>query len=338
MVIPYLWIQFAFKGNRMKSPFLNQLTEFMLARHYAKTTVHTYRYWIVQFIRFNNNQHPKELGREQVEAFLTNLVVKLNASVATQALALNALVFLYRDFLSTPLDLDMRFQKSTKNTKLPVVLTQKEVVQIFEIIPAQSRLPFHLMYGSGLRLMETVRLRVKDIDFDYGAIRIWNGKGGKSRVVTLAKELHTPLYNQIEKVRLIHQQDLSTQEYSGTSLPFRLAEKYPNAPKSLDWQFLFPSIHLCQFGTDCSWYRHHLHESSLQKIIRKASSKMNSHKTITCHTFRHSFATHLLESGCDIRTVQEQLGHSDVKTTQIYTHVINRGASGVKSPLSNLGL
>ncbi|WP_165311486.1 integron integrase [Vibrio ziniensis] len=322
----------------MRSPFLNELTEFMLARHYAKTTVHAYCYWIVQFIRFNNNQHPKELERAEVEAYLTNLVAKLNASVATQALTLNALVFLYRDFLLKPLDLDMRFQKSTKITKLPVVLTTKEVVHVFEMIPVQSRLPFHLMYGSGLRLMETVRLRIKDIDFDYGAIRIWNGKGGKSRVVTLAKELHTPLYNQIARVRLIHQQDLNTPEYSGTSLPLRLAEKYPYAPMSLDWQFLFPSLHLSQFGTDPKWYRHHLHESSLQKIIRKVSNEMNTHKTITCHTFRHSFATHLLESGCDIRTVQEQLGHSDVKTTQIYTHVLNRGASGVKSPLSNLGL
>ena len=322
----------------MKSPFLNDLTEFMIVRHYAKTTIHTYCYWIVQFIRFNNNQHPNQLGREEVEAFLTNLVVKLQVSVATQSLALNALVFLYRDFLSKPLDLDMRFQKSSKNKKLPVVLTPKEIVEVFKLIPVQSRLPFQLMYGSGLRLMETVRLRVKDIDFDYGAVRIHNSKGGKSRVVTLAEELHTPLYNQIAKVRLIHQQDLSTPEYSGTTIPYRLAEKYPYAPKSLEWQFLFPSLHLSQFGTDTGWYRHHLHENSLQKIIRKASTNMDTHKNITCHTFRHSFATHLLESGSDIRTVQEQLGHSDVKTTQIYTHVINRGASGVKSPLSNLGI
>ncbi|MFV0448826.1 MAG: integron integrase [Vibrio sp.] len=322
----------------MKSPFLNELTQFMLARHYAKTTVQTYRYWVVQFIRFNSNQHPNLLGKDDVEAFLTHLVVQLNVSVATQALALNALVFLYRDFLAKPLDLDMRFQKSTKNKKLPVVLTQREVVQLLRLIPVQSRLPFQLMYGSGLRLMETVRLRVKDIDFDYGAIRIWQSKGGKNRVVTLAEELHSSLYNQIAKVRLIHQQDSNTPEYSGTSLPFRLAEKYPNAPKSLDWQFLFPSLHLSQFGADNNWYRHHLHESSLQKIIRQASRKMDTHKTITCHTLRHSFATHLLESGSDIRTVQEQLGHSDVKTTQIYTHVINRGAGGVKSPLSNLGL
>ncbi len=322
----------------MKSPFLTAISEFMYSRHYAKTTIKAYRYWIVQFIRFHNNRHPETMGKLEVEAFLTGLVVQLKVSAATQSLALNALVFLYRDFLSKPLEVDMRFQKSTKHKKLPVVLTPKEVAKVLSLIPTQSRLPFQLMYGSGLRLMETVRLRVKDIDFDYGALRIWNSKGGKSRIVTLAEELHQPLYNQIAKVRLLHQQDMNTQQYCGVSIPFRLAEKYPSAPMSLDWQFLFPSIHLSQFGNSQNWYRHHLHESSLQKVIKKASISMKLQKPITCHTFRHSFATHLLESGCDIRTVQEQLGHSDVKTTQIYTHVINRGASGVKSPFSKLGI
>lgn len=320
----------------MKSPFLTSLKEFMLARHYARKTIQTYRYWIVQYIRFHRNQHPSKLTNADVEQFLTFLVSQVHASASTQNIALNALVFLYKEYLQQPLDMDLRFRKSNKHKKLPVVLTPREVKLLFDAIPSQSLLPYQLMYGSGLRLMETVRLRVKDIDFDYGALRIWQSKGGKNRVVTLAKELHPALHQQIQIVRQLHQLDLQNPLYEGVNLPTRLKEKFPNADKSLGWQFLFPARYLSQYGLNEGWYRHHIHETSLQKMLARSQYKLKLNKSISCHTLRHSFATHLLAGGADIRTVQEQLGHSDVRTTQIYTHVIDRGAAGVKSPLSAL--
>lgn len=308
----------------------------MLARHYARKTIKSYLYWIVQYIRFNKNCHPSKLGNADVEAFLTYLSVNQNVSASTQALALNSLVFLYREFLHKPLDIDLSFKRSNTKRKLPTVLTQHEIIRLFQAMPSNSLLPYQLMYGSGLRLMETVRLRVKDIDFNYGALRIWDSKGGKNRIVTLARELYQPLENQIATVRQLHLTDLANHQYVGVNLPHRLAEKFPNAPKSLEWQFIFPAQHLCQYGLNSGYYRHHIHESSLQKLIKRSAKRANIEKQVTCHTLRHSFATHLLESGADIRTVQEQLGHSDVTTTQIYTHVIERGANGVLSPLSKL--
>jgi integron integrase len=318
----------------MKSLFLISLREFMLTRHYARKTIQAYLYWVVQYIRFNHNSHPNTLGNKDVEAFLNHLVINQNASAATQSLALNALVFLYREFLHNPLDIDLSFKRSIKHSKLPIVLTQNEIIRLFQAIPTSSLLPYQLMYGSGLRLMETVRLRVKDIDFDYGALRIWQSKGGKNRIVTLARELYLPLQNQIATVHQLHNSDLTRSQYVGVNLPHRLANKYPDAPMSLEWQFIFPAQHLCQYGLNLGYYRHHIHETALQKMIKRAANRAELTKNVSCHTLRHSFATHLLESGADIRTVQEQLGHSDVKTTQIYTHVIDRGANGVRSPLS----
>ena len=258
----------------MKSPFLTSLKEFMLARHYARKTIQTYLYWIVQYIRFHRNRHPSKLTNADVEQFLTFLVSQANASASTQNIALNALVFLYKEYLQQPLDIDLRFRKSTKHKKLPVVLTPREVKLLFDVIPSQSLLPYQLMYGSGLRLMETVRLRVKDIDFDYGALRIWQSKGGKNRVVTLAKELHSALHQQIQIVRHVHQLDLQNPLYEGVNLPTRLKEKFPNADKSLGWQFLFPARHLAQYGLDEGWYRHHIHETSLQKMIARSQYKL----------------------------------------------------------------
>lgn len=320
----------------MKSIFLTSVKEFMLVRHYARKTIQTYLFWIVQYIRFNNNQHPSKLTSQDVERFLTHLTTQRKVSASTQSIALNALVFLYREFLHQPLDINMNFKYSNKQRKLPVVLTQNEIIQLFRSIPPNSQLPYQLMYGSGLRLMETVRLRVKDIDFNYGALKIWNSKGGKNRIVTLARELFEPLNIQISMVKQLHLSDLQHPQYIGVSMPNRLAKKFPDGPKSLEWQFLFPAQHLCQYGLEGGLYRHHIHESSLQKMIKRSKVRAEINKSVTCHTLRHSFATHLLESGADIRTVQEQLGHSDLKTTQIYTHVIERGANGVMSPLSKI--
>jgi integron integrase len=318
------------------SPFLQYIADEMVTRRYAKRTVETYLHWIKFFIIFHKKQHPKDLCEQHVEQFLTHLAVTRNVAVQTQALALNALSFLYKEILKRPLALNLNFNKAAKPRKLPVVLTQPEVKQLFTCINPQYLLLAQLLYGSGLRLMEAVRLRVNAIDFDYLSLMVWHGKGGKHRRVTLAPELIEPLRRQITLVEAFYQQDIQTAEFAGVWLPFALSRKYPSAPKELGWQYLFPSARLSVDSQSNVLRRHHIDETSLQKAVRTASKRAVISKQVTCHTLRHSFATHLLEAGMDIRTVQEQLGHSDVKTTQIYTHVLKQGASGVKSPLSML--
>ncbi|SNY53160.1 integron integrase [Arsukibacterium tuosuense] len=318
------------------SPFLQYIADEMYTRRYAKRTVETYLHWIKFFIIFHKKQHPKDLLEQHVEQFLTHLAVTRNVAVQTQALALNALSFLYKEILKRPLALNLNFNQAIKPRKLPVVLTKSEIKQLFTCIDPPYLLLAQLLYGSGLRLMEAVRLRVNAIDFDYLSLMVWHGKGGKHRRVTLAPELIEPLHRQIRLVDAFYQQDIQTSEFAGVWLPFALARKYPAAPKELGWQYLFPSARLSidpQFNV---LRRHHIDESGLQKAVRAAAKKAGIAKNVTCHTLRHSFATHLLEAGMDIRTVQEQLGHTDVKTTQIYTHVLKQGASGVKSPLSML--
>ncbi|TRX58110.1 integron integrase [Thalassomonas sp. M1454] len=320
----------------MKSKFLLDVEKQMWTRQYAKKTIEAYLYWIKAFINFNNKAHPDTLHNDDVELFLSFLANEMHVAPRTQALALNALVFLYREIFSNPLTLKLNFNKSTAPTKLPVVLTKQEIKQFFNFLPPKMVLPCQLMYGSGLRLMEVVRLRVQDIDFDYISLQIWQAKGGKNRRVTLAKELVTSLKQQINKATYYYQQDLKNNNYDGVWLPFALAKKYPSARKQLGWHFLFPSNRLSLDPASQVQRRHHIDASGIQKAVRKAASLAKIQKRVTCHTLRHSFATHLLQRGADIRTVQEQLGHSDVRTTQIYTHVIERGASGVLSPLSDL--
>ncbi|WP_083399972.1 integron integrase [Vibrio barjaei] len=320
----------------MKSPFLNYIRDFMRARHYSERTIDAYLSWIFQYIVYHDKKHPKEMGTAEVEDFLSYLITSRNLAMRTQNQALNALVFLYKHILHDPIDVNMRFKKSNKSKKLPTVLTVKEVSKVLENMPPSFLLPAQLMYGSGLRLMECLRLRYQDIDFDYGALRIWRAKGNKNRVVTLARELFPAIRRQQQHVESIWRQDVKQSDYSGVWLPNALATKYPNSNKELNWQFLFPSARLSIDPTSNLIRRHHINESSVQKALKSAVKKAGVEKQVSCHTLRHSFATHLLESGADIRTVQEQLGHTDIKTTQIYTHVINRGASGVKSPLSNI--
>lgn len=230
----------------------------------------------------------------------------------------------------------MNFKHSKRSKKLPVVLTQIEVQQLLHHIQPRYLLLSQLLYGSGLRLMEAIRLRYDDIDYDYGAIRVWQGKGNKSRIVTLAKELYPALQVQQKRVKQYFDSDISNPIYAGVWLPTALDRKYPNANKELTWQYLFSSHKLSIDPENHKTRRHHIDPSSLQKEIKRATQLAQIPKKASCHTLRHSFATHLLESGTDIRTVQEQLGHSDVKTTQIYTHVLERGASGVLSPLSRI--
>jgi len=324
------------KDLMMSSPFLKSIEEQMILRRYAKRTISSYIYWIKAFINFNNQRHPNDCHSNEVELFLSFLSNKMSVAPRTQALALNAIVFLYKHIIKNPLDLSLNFNKSSQTVKLPVVLTVSEIKTVLEKIDSNHSLLCKLMYGSGLRLMEVVRLRIQDIDFDFHAIQVWQGKGGKNRRVTLAKELVPMLKSQIKLSQALFERDKRTPNYHGVWLPFALRRKYPNAPFELGWQYLFPSQRLSVDPESKKPRRHHIDETRLRKALKKAVDKTNIEKRVTCHTLRHSFATHLLQRGADIRTIQEQLGHADIRTTQIYTHVIEQGANGVRSPFSDL--
>lgn len=320
----------------MSSLFLAHISDKMRVKRYAKRTIETYVYWIKAYINYHSKQHPKLFHNKEVENFLTYLACVLNVAPKTQAVALNALVFLYQHILEKPLTLELTFNKSTVSPKLPTVLTHNETRSLLNAIQHPYGLHCKLMYGSGLRLMEVVKLRIQDIDFDFNSVCVWNGKGGKHRRVTLAKELIIPLQNQIELASAYFKKDIENEKFAGVWLPNALERKYPNAPKQIMWQFLFPSKRLSVDPETGEIRRHHIHSTLLRKAVNKAAKNINIDKHVTCHTLRHSFATHLLQRGADIRTVQEQLGHSDLRTTQIYTHVIECGANGVTSPLSDL--
>ena len=320
----------------MKSPFINAVYEFMMLKRYAKRTIKTYLVWIADYIRFHKYQHPKKMGDQDVRVYLTHLAVKRNLSASTQASALNALVFLYSKYLEQPLSDEIGFVNSGRKPKLPTVLTIGEVQQLLANIPERQSLPVSILYGSGLRLMECVRLRVKDIDFDFRCVKIWNGKGGKHRVVTLSDTLVAPLQTQTEKVKHLLERDRANPEYAGVWLPHQLAKKYQGANKSLEWQYLFPASKTSIDPESSLRRRHHIDEKQLQRVIRNTAREIGLKKSVTPHTLRHSFATHLLLKGADIRTVQDQLGHSDVRTTQIYTHILQRAGNAVVSPLELL--
>lgn len=320
----------------MRSPFLNAIQTHMHLHHYAKRTITTYLYWIRQYILFHQKTHPEKLDETHVTAFLSHLANDKHVASKTQATALNALVYLYKEIIQRPLAENMRFKRSKYDRKLPVVLTPLEVSELMQHLPPQYKLPIQLLYGSGLRILELLRLRVQDVDFDYVSLMIWQAKGHKNRRVTLAPELIVALKHQIHIVEQYYRSDLQDPNYSGVWLPNALATKYRMAPKDLQWHFLFPSHQLSQDPMTGKMRRHHLDETTLRRAIKQAALKAGIKKKISCHTLRHSFATHLLASGADIRTVQDQLGHADVRTTQIYTHVLQNGAQGVKSPLSSL--
>ena len=320
----------------MSSPFLLAISEHMRSMRYAKRTIETYIYWIKAYINFCNKKHPIHCHNDEVERFLSYLANEKLVAPKTQALALNAVVFLYQHIIEKPLTLTLNFNKTSTQPKLPVVLTMDEMALLLKNLPAQIALPCSLLYASGLRLMEVVRLRVQDIDFNYLSIQIWHAKGGKHRRVTLAKELVEPLKNQIANAKLFYQQDMKNDKYYGVWLPYALARKFPNASKEFNWHYIFPSSQLSLDPESKKFRRHHINESNLQKAIKQTSKQLAFEKNVTCHTLRHSFATHLLQRGADIRTVQEQLGHTDIRTTQIYTHVLSSGANGVRSPLSDI--
>jgi integron integrase len=314
-----------------KKKLLERVREAIRLKHYSYRTEETYVQWIKRYIFFHNKRHPQEMGVAEIESFLTHLAVVDKVAASTQNQALSALLFLYkvlRQEFEEPIDA----LRAKQSRYLPTVLTPEEVRVIIQQLSGEYKILIQLLYGSGLRLNEGLNLRVKDIDFGHKQILVRDAKGNESRATMLPEILIDPLQSHLQKVRDRHQQDLNS-GYGSVYLPFALNRKYPNADRQWIWQFVFPSgafIRDPQSGILC---RYHLHESGLQKALKRAVMSTSISKKVGCHTFRHSFATHLLQNGYDIRTVQELLGHKDVKTTMIYTHVLNRGGRGVKSPL-----
>jgi len=304
-------------------------------RQYSIRTEQSYIDWVVRFLLFSKCKTEADLSVGQISAYLEHLAIKRNVAASTQSQALNALVFLFKQILNIPVEEKIDFKRAKKPKRLPVVLSRNEVTRILSGIKNDlHRLMASMMYGTGMRLMECVRLRVCDVDFDYGQIMIRSGKGNKDRVVPLPEKIVASLRKQIDYVSVLHEEDLEA-GYGEVFLPGALAKKYQNAAKELRWQYVFPSVKLSVDPRSKKVMRHHLHENNIQKSVKKASNEIGVQKKVNCHALRHSFATHLLESGYDIRTVQELLGHADVSTTMIYTHVLNKGGRGVKSPLDD---
>lgn len=314
---------------------MDQVREVLRYHHYGKRTEEAYVRWIKGFICFHNKQHPKDMGKTDIEAYLSYLAVKQNVAASTQNQAFNALLFLYKQVLDLPFADDIAPIRSKKPVRLPVVLSQNEVMRLLANMSDESGLMARMMYGGGLRLMELLRLRVQDIDFDNGYLTVRAGKGDKDRTTLLPASIQDKLQIHLQAVRKIFEQDLSD-GHANVWLPGALAKKYPNAPKSWEWQYAFPSKVLSQDPQTGETRRHHVNESGLQKAIRGARQKADINKRVTSHTLRHSFATHLLESGTNIRVVQKLLGHADVKTTEIYTHVLQQNLGAVTSPLDML--
>ena len=314
---------------------MDQVREVLRYHHYALRTEESYVKWILSYIRFHGRKHPKDMGKPEIEAFLSDLAVNKNCSVSTQNQALNAIVFLYKKVLDIPVAEDLAPIRSKRPPRLPVVMSQNEVTQVLSYMSGSTGLMARVMYGGGLRLMEVMRLRIQDLDFDNGLIMVRDGKGRKDRATLLAKSLHEPLKEQLDKARGYFDIDLANGD-ANVFLPNALAKKYPNAGKTWNWQYVFPSSQLSEDPRSHIIRRHHLNDSNVQKALRKAVDKTGLTKRITTHTLRNSFATHLLESGTNIRVVQKLLGHADVKTTEIYTHVLQQNIGAVASPLDGL--
>ena len=320
----------------MAEKLLDQVSTVCRLKHLSIRTEKAYRYQIKRFIVFHKLRHPETMGEQEIRAYLSYLAIERNVAASTQNVALAALLFLYRDVLKRDLQQIEDVERARLPSRLPVVFTREEIGALMKQLAGVELLAAGLMYGGGLRLMESLRLRVKDIDFSYNQITVRSGKGQKDRVTMLPASLKEPLRRHLLGVKLIHQMDLK-QGLGEVFLPYALDRKYPGAGRQWGWQYVFPAREITRDPTTKKLRRHHLHETKIQRAVKNAIRAARIVKRGSCHTLRHSFATHLLEDGYDIRTVQELLGHKDVRTTMIYTHVLNRGGKGVKSPLDAMG-
>ena len=316
---------------------LGEIRDLMSRDHYSVSTERTYCDWIKQYVRFHGMQNRESLfceAENKVEKFLTYLATERNVAASTQNQAFNALVFLYKRVLGSPLE-NVRATRSRKTARIPVVMTRDEVKQVIQLLDGIPELVVKLLYGSGLRITEAVRLRVQDIDFGFKQVTVRDGKGMKDRVTPFPDNLSALFRNHLEKVEMIHEKDLA-KGYGTVYLPYALVRKYPNAEREWNWQFVFPGRGLSKDPRSEVIRRHHVDPSAINKAIKKVVRQTNITKKVSAHTFRHSFATHLLQRGTDIRTIQSLLGHKDLETTIIYTHVLKQGGEGVVSPLDDL--
>lgn len=318
--------------NARKPNLLEQARNVMRVKHYSLKTEKSYVQWIWRFILFHKKRHPASMGEREVGEFLTHLAVQAKVAASTQNQALNAVLFLYRNVLKVDIGWIENIERAKKRIRVPVVFTREEAKKIIAQLQGTKWLMVSLLYGCGLRLSECLRLRVKDIDFTYNQITLRDTKGDTDRVTMLPASLKGPLREHLVRVKDLHAQDLKD-GFGRVYLPFALARKYPNADREWGWQYVFPSAKRSKDPRSNIERRHHVLDSVLQRTVKDAISKAEISKHGSCHTFRHSFATHLLESGYDIRTVQELLGHKDVSTTMIYTHVLNTPGLAVRSPV-----
>ncbi len=314
---------------------LDRVREQLRLKNYSYRTEQTYTHWIKRYILFHGKRHPEEMGDDEIRVFLFHLAEKEQVAASTQNQALSALLFLYRNILNKELTVDYKSIGATRPKRLPTVLTKEETKKVIDFLTGDYKLIAKLLYGSGLRVMECLRLRIKDIDFEYKTVTVHDGKGEKDRVTVLPDNVIPLLKMQLERVKRLHEEDRNAQ-LSGVSMPsLALAQKYPKANLEWPWQYIFPASGYSIDPRSGERLRHHVQPSNVQKAVRRAAQRAGIGKPVTPHTFRHSFATHLLQNGYDIRTVQELLGHKDVKTTMIYTHVLQRGGLAVKSPLDS---
>jgi len=314
---------------------MDEMRDALTSRHYSRRTEQAYCLWTKRFIYFHHYRHPAEMGEAEINAFLSHLAVDDKVSASTQTQALSALLFLYRNVLGRDVHELGDVIRARKPRRLPVVMTRDEVKSVLAEMNGETWLMASLLYGTGMRLMECLRLRVQDVDFDRNEITVRDGKGGKDRVTVLPQSLKVPLRRQLEHARQVHKRDRA-EGWGRVELPGALDRKYPSAPTDWRWQWVFPQQRRWRNFKTGQQGRHHVHETVLQRAVKEAVRRADIAKPAGCHTFRHSFATHLLDTGYDIRTIQELLGHKDLSTTMIYTHVLNKGGRGVRSPIDGL--
>ena len=319
-------------SSKSELKLLDRLRQALRSRHYSRRTEKTYVAWVKRFIYYHNVKHPAEMAEAEINMFLTHLAVEKNVSASTQNQALSALLFLYRHVVGRKVGELGEVVRARKPKRLPIVLTRAEVRAVLEQLQGPNWLAASLMYGAGLRLTECLRLRVQDIDFGFAQITVRDGKGFKDRLTMLPAAVVVPLREHLIRVRETHQRDVN-EGYGRVFMPYALERKYPSAARDWKWQWVFPQARRWRNHNRGEQGRHHIDASIIQRAVKQAVTRAGLNKRASCHTFRHSFATHLLEDGYDIRTLQELLGHKDVKTTMVYTHVLNQGAKGVRSPM-----